>query len=301
MVNAEVVGRLSEYVASAGGTDAFSRTPMDGVLVLCSTQATLPFRQMYKPSLCVVVQGAKQIEVADKVLDYAAGSALAVSVELPAFGCVTKASKSEPFLGLTIEFDGDTLRGVLEKLPEPPVARPPGSGLFVETLSAGARDCIIRLVRLLTTPEAVPVLYPAIIRELYYWLLTGPNGGELRKMVQVDSHTRRIADSIIHLRRDFKRPFRIDELAEVACMSKSSFHQHFKTLTSMTPLQYQKQLRLIEARRLMVTEAATVTRAALEVGYQSPSQFSREYSRQFGCSPKRDVAALRPFAEQLSL
>ncbi|WP_118134812.1 AraC family transcriptional regulator [Oceanicella sp. SM1341] len=300
-MDADLVGALSEYVASAGGTDALSRTPIDEVLVLCSTQASLPFRQMYKPSLCVVVQGAKRIEVADKVLDYAAGSALAVSVELPAFGCVTKASKAEPFFGLTIEFDVDTLRGVLEKLPKPPAVGPSGSGLFVETLCAGARDCIIRLVRLFNTPEAVPVLYPAIIRELYYWLLTGPNGGELRKMVQVDSHTRRIADSIIHLRRNFKRPFRIDELAEVACMSTSSFHQHFKNLTSMTPLQYLKQLRLIEARRLMVTEAATVTRAALEVGYESPSQFSREYSRLFGCSPKRDAAALRPYGEQLTL
>lgn len=300
-MDTELVSALSDYVSANGGTDALSLTPMDGVVVLCSTQARLPFRRMYKPSLCVVVQGAKRVEVADRALDYAAGTALAVSVEVPAYGGVTKASKAEPFLGLTIDFDSDVMRAVLERLPEPPVARSSASGLFVETLSTAQRDCIARLVRLFRTPEAVPVLYPAIIQELYYWLLTGPNGGELRKMVQANGHTRRIADAIIHLHRDFKRQFRIEELAEVACMSSSSFHQHFKTLTSMTPLQYQKQLRLIEARRLMVSEAANVTRAALEVGYESPSQFSREYSRLFGCSPKRDATALRPYAEHLNL
>ncbi|WMT91934.1 AraC family transcriptional regulator [Pelagibacterium sp. H642] len=300
-MESELVSALSEYVAANGGADALSFTPLDGVVVLCSTQTRLPFRRMYKPSLCVVVQGAKRIEVADRALDYAAGSALAVSVEVPAYGGVTQASKEKPFLGLTIDFDTELMRAVLERLPEPPIAQSSGTGLFVETLSEAQRDCIARLVRLFSMPKAVPVLYPAIIKELYYWLLTGPNGTELGKMVQSDGHARRIADAIIHMRQDFKRQWRIAELAEVACMSSSSFHQHFKTLTSMTPLQYQKHLRLMEARRLMVTEAANVTRAALEVGYESPSQFSREYSRLFGCSPKRDVTALRPYGAQLSL
>ncbi|QDL93229.1 AraC family transcriptional regulator [Paroceanicella profunda] len=300
-MTSDLAKAFSSYVAAHGGPDALSVTPVENLFLMCSTKTRLPFRKMYRPSLCIVAQGAKRIEVAETVLDYPAGTALAISVELPGYGGVTQASSEAPFLGMTIEFDMNMIRAVLDKLPAPPPATPDGSGLFVERLSDAQQDCIARLVRLLGMPEAVPVLYPAIMQELYYWLLVGPNGGEIAKMVRSESHTQRIADAIFHLRRVFRRSVRIEELADVACMSPSSFHQHFKTLTSMTPLQYQKQLRLIEARRLMVMEAANVTRAAFEVGYESPSQFSREYSRLFGSPPKQDAMTLRPHRTQLGL
>ena len=150
-----------------------------------------------------------------------------------------------------------------------------------------------RLIRLLATPQAIPLLVPAIQRELCFWLLTGRHGSEICKLAHPDSHTQRIAQAIHVLRGDFARPIRIEELAAAARMSASSFHQHFKALTSMTPLQYQKNLRLLEARRLMLDETANATAAAYRVGYESPSQFSREYARMFGAPPRRDVAEFR--------
>jgi AraC-like DNA-binding protein len=165
--------------------------------------------------------------------------------------------------------------------------------VFVERLSHQAYDCITRIAALLNTPDAIPVLYPTAVRELYYWLLTGPNGAEIAKIARRDSHTRRIADAICFLKKNLTRQVRVEEMAHAARMSPSSFHQHFKTITALTPLQFQKELRLLEARRLMVAQSATVTSAAYQVGYESLSQFSREYKRMFGASPKRDSAAMR--------
>jgi AraC-like DNA-binding protein len=263
--------------------------------------ARAPFRKVYKPQLCVVAQGAKRIELADRTIDYAAGQALAVSVELPGFGCITQASQAEPFLGMTLGFDTGALREVLEKLDNPPRPTSDRLAAFVEDLSAPLLDCLARLVRPFATPGAAPVLHPAIIQELYYWLLTGPNGAEISKIVRAESHARRIADAIFVLRREYKRQIRVEELAEAARMSPSSFHQHFKILTTLTPVQYQTQLRLIEARRLTVTEAANVTAAALHVGYESPSQFSREYARHVGAAPKKDAMMLRAVASRIVL
>jgi transcriptional regulator GlxA family with amidase domain len=151
-------------------------------------------------------------------------------------------------------------------------------------------------MRLLQTPRAIPILYPAIMREICYWLLTGPYGGEVMKMTLANSHAQHVISAIHALRDRFREPVRINELARVARMSPSAFHRQFKAITSMTPLQYQKRLRLLEARRLIVTDAANVETAAFQVGYESPSQFSREYSRMYGAPPRRDVSALRAMA-----
>lgn len=298
-MQSELTQAIARHVARHAGPDALSPTPLPEVSLICSTQARAPFRRLYKPSLCVVAQGAKRIELEERIVDYAAGTALVVSLELPGFGGVTKASKTEPFLGLTLDFDVSLLREAMEQTPAPPGAAGGRLGVFVERLSPELEDCLLRLVRLFETPEAVPVLSPAILKELYYRLLTGPNGAEIRKIAQVDSHTRRIAEAIHLMRRDVARPLRVEEMAGAARMGVSSFHRHFKTLTSMSPLQYHKQLRLLEARRLMVAEAADVTRAAFQVGYESPSQFSREYARMFGAPPKRDAMALKAMAVPL--
>lgn len=287
---------IAGHIARHSAPDAATETPAPGTLVMCSTCERLPFRKVYRPSLCVVAQGSKRIELNDGVLDYGAGDALVVGIEIPAFGSITRATRAQPFLGLTIEIDVTLVREVLDQMQTPPAAPGDRSGVFVEHLSEPALDCLLRLVRLFDTPEAVPVLYPSVMRELYYRLLTGPNGAEFGKIARTDSHTSRIADAIYLMRRDVARPLRIEEMAEAARMGVSSFHQHFKTLTTMTPLQYLKQLRLLEARRLMVAEAANVTRAAFQVGYESPSQFSRDYSRMFGAAPKRDAMTLKSLA-----
>jgi AraC-like DNA-binding protein len=281
---------LTRYLDAHGGGEGVFATAIDGLVLMRKTDSLLPSHGIYRPCLCVVVQGAKQVTLGDKSLHYDELQCLIISIDLPAIGRVTRASAAEPYLAIALEFDVQVMREVMEELDSPPQPTDGvGAAIFVDTMVPPLTDCMLRLMRMLETPQATPVLYPAIMREICFWLLTGANGGEVCKLALPNSHTRRIADAIRLLRDNFARPVRVEELAEVARMSVSSFHQHFKTLTSMTPLQYQKQLRLLEARRLMTADGANVSSAAYRVGYESASQFSREYSRMFGAAPKRDA------------
>ncbi|MGV2182522.1 AraC family transcriptional regulator [Rhizobium rhizogenes] len=290
---------LIQFIESSdGGDNGVFWTGIDGFCVMRSSEPKMPHKMIYRPALCVIVQGAKQLMLHDRVIDYAEMQALIISIELPAAGRVIEASPEKPYIAISLEFDVGMMREVMEQLDVPP--KPTGGaglGIFVEDLSQPLADCLVRLTGLLATPRAIPVLHPAIMREICFWLLTGLNGGEVCKLVLPDSQTRRIADAIRLLRDNFAEPVRIEQLAAAARMSPSSFHQHFKTLTSMTPLQYQKQMRLLEARHLMVAGSANVENAAYRVGYESASQFSREYTRMFGAPPKRDVAEMRVAAE----
>jgi transcriptional regulator GlxA family with amidase domain len=165
--------------------------------------------------------------------------------------------------------------------------------VFVEDLREPLADCLVRLIRLLSMPNAIPILYPSIMREICFWLLTGPHADEVRRFALPNGQTQRITRAIQILREQYSRPLRIEELAVAAGMSASSFHQHFRALTAMTPLQYQKQLRLLEARRLLIDGGINTAHAAYRVGYESASQFSREYARMFGQPPKRDVTEVK--------
>lgn len=289
-----LIESVNRYLDARGGGDGLFATPLDGLALLRSVHATLPAHLVYRPSLCLVVQGGKSLLISDKTFAYGAMQALVVSVELPAFGRVAEACESAPFIGINLEFDIGVMREVMEQLDPPP--KPSGDtglGIFVADIDGPLADCMTRLVNLLDTPAAIPILSRSIMREISYWLLTGPHAGEVCKIALPSSHVQRVGNAIRVLRGAFARAVRIEELADVAQMSPSSFHQHFKTVTSMTPLQYQKQLRLLEARRLMTENAANVETAAYQVGYESASQFSREYSRMFGTPPKRDMAALK--------
>jgi AraC-like DNA-binding protein len=281
------------YTNAQKGSGPFA-TAIDGLTILHSNQEKRPNHLILKPALCITVQGAKWTTFGDQRFEYHAGQALVVSVEMPAFGRVTEASPDKPYLGIVIEFDVAVMREVMEGLDTPPVA---GGvikhGVFVTDFDGPLADCALRMVRLLDTPRAIPLLYPAIMREICYWLLTGPRSGEVAKMTLASSHAHHVVRAIHVLRNRFAEPVRIEELAAIAQLSPSAFHRQFKALTSMTPLQYQKQLRLLEARRLMVSDPINVEAAAFQVGYESPSQFSREYSRMFGTPPRRDVASLR--------
>jgi AraC-like DNA-binding protein len=288
---------VAAYLDSQGGGDGMCVTAIDGLLLMRSSTETLPRHALYKPALCVVAQGAKQVMLGDETFDYDEMQTLVVSVELPMAGRVVRAGAEAPFLGVVIEFDVGAMREVMQLMDRPP--RPSGGvglGVFVGDMDGPLADCVLRLIRLLATPEAIPVLAPAIKCEICFWLLTGRHGGEVCKIAHANGHTHRIAQAIQVLRDDFARPIRIEQLARAAHMSASSFHQHFKALTAMTPLQYQKNLRLLEARRLMLADEATATSAAYLVGYESPSQFSREYARMFGAPPRRDVAGVRAMA-----
>ncbi len=268
-------------------------TAIPGLILLRSDHPKQPSHLLHKPALCIVVQGAKWAIFGDTRIDYRAGQALVVSVEMPAFGAVAEASVDEPYLGVIIEFDLGLMREVAETLDILPSAGGIGLGVTVTNFDGPLADCALRMVRLLETPAAIPALYPAIMREVCYWLLSGPQGGEVARMTTGKSHTRSVLHAIHALRDRFAEPVRIEELASAAHLSPSAFHRQFKSVTSLTPLQYQKQLRLLEARRLLVAEEANVETAASQVGYESPSQFSREYARMFGLPPRRDIVALR--------
>ncbi|KQV70224.1 AraC family transcriptional regulator [Rhizobium sp. Root1220] len=289
----ELVKTITRYTAAQPGESPYV-TPVDGLTILRSDHEKPPAHMVLKPALCIVVQGAKWTTVGNTRHEYRAGEALIVSVEIPAVGRVTQASPTEPYLGLIIEFDLGIMREVMEGLNARPTAKGDvGQAICVTDFQGPLAECVLRMVRLLGTPQAIPTLQPTIAREISYWLLTGPHGGEIAKLTMATSHSQRIVAAIHSLRDRFTEAVRIEELAEMAQLSPSAFHRNFKALTSMTPLQYQKRLRLLEARRLIISAAANIEAAAFQVGYESPSQFSREYARMFGAPPRRDAIALR--------
>lgn len=282
------------HIEAQGGGEGLFPTRIAGMNVLRSFEARMPLRQLYRPGLCVVIQGAKEILFGEEPLRYGVMECLVVGLDLPASGRVVQASADAPYIGITIDLDMTTMREVLGQLETPPVpATGSGPCLFVGQVDSSLADCVLRLFRMSGTPEAIPILYPSVMREICYLLLTSPNGGELRNLGLPDSSSERISKAVFQLQSSFAKTLRVEQLAQTARMSPSSFHQHFKALTSMTPLQYQKQLRLLEARRLMVVGGINVTEAAYQVGYESASQFSREYTRMFGAAPRRNALDLR--------
>lgn len=291
---APLMTAVTDFIDSKGGGQGRFQTPMPDIHIVRSFQDILPVHNMYRPSLCIVLKGAKEILFGDTTLHYAEMECLVVSVEVPASGRMVGATPANPYVGIMIDFDVAVLREVLQQLATRPVPSN-GAGLcvFVGKVDDTLAECITRLARMAKMPEAVPVLYAAAMRELYYWLLTGPYGSEIAKLALPETQSERVARAIHYLRDRFSETLLVEQLADVAHMSASSFHQHFKAMTAMTPMQYQKQLRLLEARRLMVSENANVSEAAYQVGYESASQFSREYARSFGTAPKRDVMNFR--------
>lgn len=289
-----LIAALNQYMDGTGGDDGVLVTPIEGLFLMRSTCERLPYHVMYKPALCITVQGAKQVLFGDKLFDYGEMQALVVSMELPGVGRVTRASMREPYLGIVLQLDLGILREVIAQLSPPPKPNENARmGVFSMNVDGPLADCIGRMIQMLGRPQAAPILFPAIMREVSYWLLTGDSADEIRKLVSPNGRMQRIAEAIGLLRSDIARPVRIEQLASTVRMSPSSFYQHFKLLTSLTPIQYQKQLRLLEARRLMVEDGASVTGSAYRVGYESVSQFSREYARMFGTPPKRDIADLQ--------
>jgi AraC-like DNA-binding protein len=286
-----LVATVEALIAAQGGGQGVFVPPVPGVHIMRTFQQMMPVKHIYRPSLCVVLGGAKEILIGADQLHYGPMECLVVSVELPAVGRIKEGNPRRPYLGLTVELDVTDLRAVLEQLA--PRAEPwpdAGSCAFVGQVDGRLADCLERLVRLADTPDAVPVLYPLLMREIYYWLLSGPNGPALAHLALPGSHISRVSRAIQAMHMDLAKAYRVEELARIAGMSVASFHRNFKQVTALSPLQFQKQLRLMESRRIMVAEAKSVAEAAYAVGYESVSQFSREYARAFGDAPRRDVA-----------
>ena len=294
---AEAVERYADAHDGDGTNDGTFETAIDGLVLLRATEGEHPRHLLHKPTLCVVVQGAKETTVGGTTHEYRAGQALVVTVDVPAVSVITDARPEAPYLSVIVGLDPGAVADMLGGLGAPPAsggARRPG--VFVLTVDDALADCVLRAVRLLDTPDAIPLLFPALEREVCYRLLTGPHGAEVAALAVADERTRAVSRALHALRDRFAEPVRVDELAEIARLSPSAFHRRFKAMTSMTPLQYQKRLRLLEARRLMLADAVTAEVAAHEVGYESASQFSREYARAFGAPPRRDVRAIREAA-----
>jgi AraC-like DNA-binding protein len=289
----QLADALLRYTERHDGESPFM-TAIDGMAIMRTDHPKPPSHKISRPAMCVVAQGAKWATFGGKRLEYRAGQALVVSVETPSIGRVVEASPGEPCLVLAFALDLPIMRSVAEGLDAPPRASgEPGGGVFVTDFQGPLAGCALRLVQLLDTPRAIPTLYPVVMREICYWLLTGPHGGDIARLTLANSPSLPVMNAIRDLQSRFKQTVRIDELAAIARLSPSALHRQFKTLTSLTPLQYQKQLRLLEARRLMVSSGVNVETASFQVGYESPSQFSREYARMFGAPPKRDVNQMR--------
>ena len=255
---------------------------------------TEPTSYMLAPNICMIGQGVKRVMLGEDVYVYDAQSFLLSSVELPVVAQILEASKEKPYLGLTLELDLREISQLMvdTNLPSPR-SRQECRGIAVSKVPLPLFDAFQRLLALLDTPEDIPILVPLIKREIYYRLLVGEQGARLRQIVSAGSHSHQISRAIDWLKDNFNKPFQVKDLAAYTWMSDSSFHQHFRSLTAMTPLQYQKKLRLNEARRLMLAENMDASNAAFRVGYESPSQFSREYNRLFGAPPLRDIKNLR--------
>jgi AraC-like DNA-binding protein len=291
----ELAQGVRQYTEGADGRDTFP-TAIEGLSMLRSDQANRPAHCLFKPALYMTLQGAKWATFGEKRYKFAAGQALMVAVDIPSRGTVTVASSKTPYLGLAIVLDFAIMQEVAEAIQMALTVsgKPKARGAFVLELNRQLVDCAQHAIRLLETPEAIPTLYPGIMREVCYWLLTGPGGNQVSQiMIMANGHDQRIIRAIHTLRDNLNETIHVGDLALVANMSPATFHRQFKSVTGMTPLQYQKQLRLHEARRLMIFSNALVESAAFDVGYASVSQFSREYTRMFGTSPRRDVSIWR--------
>lgn len=289
------IGRLAACIEQQTGCDGPHATAVPELTLFRLSAPSLPNALVYEPSLCLIAQGSKEIRLGDEVYRYDPARFLLVSVDLPVSGCVTTASANLPYLGLRISLDPAGIAELLADGVDQPA--PPARGLAVSEMDAPLLDAVTRLVELAASPHDVPVLAPLVLREIVYRLLVGGQGGRLRQIAAAGAPARRIARAIRWLRHRFAERLSVTELAKLVRMSTSAFHQHFKTVTALSPLQYQKRLRLQEARRLMLGEGLDAAEAAFRVGYESPSQFSREYRRLFGTPPRRDVAAVRMNAE----
>lgn len=269
-------------------------TPIPGLKFFRRETVTPPTVCLVEPSIIVVAQGAKQLWVGGEVFPYDASHFLVTSLDLPANSEVTAANAAQPCLGLTLKLDSRMLADLIAHGGAlAPRERATGKGVGIGTATPALVAPLERLLALLDEPDAIDVLAPLILREIHYRLLMSDQAARVRQIAAVDGQGHRIAKAIDWLKLNYAQPLLVEGLAASVQMSSQSFHHHFRQLTAMSPLQYQKWLRLSEAKRLMLSEFLDVSSAAYKVGYESPSQFSREYRRMYGTPPKRDIAALR--------
>jgi AraC-like DNA-binding protein len=281
---------LRDLIAKLARHDGDHQTAIGSLYLIRYSSSVAPDFGVVTPGLCVVAQGQKELLLGDEVYSNSPGQYLVASAEIPVSARVVGATLAKPHLGLRLHFDLASLRSLIEEasLPTPPVGASQ-RGIYVSPIVPALLDAVFRLVRLLQSPAEIPVLAPMIEREILFRLLLDHNSVALHRIAQANSQPQRIGMAIVWLKKHFREAFSINDLARRVGMSPSSFHQWFRNITGMSPLQYQKQLRLQEARSLLRNERKDVGTVSRRVGYESSSQFSREYSRLFGTAPVREV------------
>ena len=297
----DTLSEIASVMARHLPGDGFHGTPIERLTLVRSSTVTLPLPNVYRPQLCLVVQGRKDVTLGGRVLRYAAGRHGLVTHDLPAIGRVMEATPHRPYLCMYLDFDPVMLGSLSLRVPPPPEAPCPPEGKTVSDASPALLEAALRLVRLLDEPAALPVLGPLAEQEIVYRLFTGPDGARMRQIGFSQGRVARIGRVMAWIGKHYRERYGIEQLAAQAGMSASSLYEHFRAVTSMTPLQFQKQIRLQEARSLMLVQDLDVATAAMRVGYESPSQFGREYRRHFGEAPARDVARLRAAAGALDV
>jgi AraC-like DNA-binding protein len=285
----ELAERIARIIPGDGMVE-----PQRGLNFYRFSAPTGPLYGVSQPSLCVIAQGAKEVLLGEDLFRYDPAHYLLASVGLPVSGRVVEASADRPYLALRLILDPAVVASVMVEAGFPSPRGEAGvRGIDVSPLDASLLDTTVRLVRLLDSPEDYRILAPLVTREIVYRLLKGEQADRLRQMTSLGGQTHRIARAVERLRQELDKPLRIESIAKELAMSVSAFHHHFKAVTALSPLQFQKQLRLQEARRLLLAEDLDAAGAGFRVGYEDPSHFTRDYKRQFGEPPMRDVVRLR--------
>jgi len=290
-MNDTLLDAVRRYASAYAGPTGVAQTPIPGLTTIRATQPSGIDYAISRPLACLVLHGGKRVTMGTKTFDFSAGDSLLITADVPTVSQVTRASAAEPYFSLVLDLDLTVIAELAVEMKLGPAAQ--GSPVRVEPSDSEVADAALRLMRLIERPAALPVLQAQLVREMHYWLLVGKHGAAIRHLGWPESHTQRVARAVALLRSEFAQPLPIERLASAAGMSPSSFYQHFRAATSLSPLQFQKQLRLIEARRLMASEGVSASGAAFSVGYESVQQFTREYRRMFGLPPSRDVDAIK--------
>ncbi len=293
MITDERLAELAHLIDRYSKGDGIHDTAIAGLQCIRASMEGMGVPDVYVPCLCVVVQGRKQVLLEEEIYRYEPSQYLAASVDLPIVGQVTEASSERPYLCIKVDIDSRMLSELIAQAGNPSAGTTSERGIFVGKLEDGLAEAVLRLARLLDTPADIRMLAPLFMREVHYRMLQSEHGATFAQLAIPGSNMQKMANVIQHMRSAVAQPIRIDELAARASMSPSSFHHHFKQVTAMSPLQYQKRLRLTQARQIMLAENTDAATTAYRVGYESASQFSREYSRMFGAPPIRDVQTLR--------
>jgi AraC-like DNA-binding protein len=279
--------------------DGVHPTAIPSLFLIRESIVTEPIARVNETSFCIILQGEKEVLLGAERFRYGPANYIVASVDLPVTGHVIKASSEEPYLALKLEF---TPSQILEVLNDSQIRvgqkKNAKRAMFVNKADPSLLDAVVRIARLLENPKHIQGLAPLFTKEILYWVLQSPHGEALEQMAIEGSNGNRIRDVIEHIIHNFDRSFKIEELAEIANMSVASLHRHFKEVTAMSPIQFQKQLRLQEARHLLLADSTDVADVAFRVGYESQSQFSREYSRMFGLPPREDMNRMREKYEQ---